>query len=92
MPMMSKDQMDRLVGDPKVATRRLRAYQATAKVFSSKTLIDEYPNQWVAAYEGKFVGHATSLPNLRAELKARDIPLRDAMVRFITNSDRALIL
>ncbi|MBX7111293.1 MAG: hypothetical protein K1X87_05540 [Dehalococcoidia bacterium] len=92
MATLTKEQALAMVGDAREARKRLAGYRETARVFSSRALIDQYPNEWVAAFDGEVVGHSKSLSELLHSLRDHGISRQDAMVRYITKGDRALIV
>ena len=79
-------------GDPKVVRARLRAFRDSARVFSSDRprLINEYPNKWVAVYQGKVVAHSQDFDDLMRSVNEREH--QDILVRFIDNDQRGLII
>lgn len=79
---------------PEEIATSLRAFEKTAQVFSSDSprLIDLYPDQWVAVYNGKVVTHDRDVDVVFAWLEEHDIPLGDTMTRFIDTAPRVMIL
>ena len=92
MATLTKDDILKEMGDQRAASRRLRVYRETAKVFSEKSLIDRYPQQWVAAHDGHVVFSSKSLPWLLRQIDHKRLPRHDVMIRYVSRDDRALIV
>lgn len=95
MPAISEQKARELFGDPQEVGLRLRAFRESARVYSSShpRLIDEFPRQWVAVYEGRVRTHASTIGELLAQVEATELPRRDILIRFIEEENqRALIL
>lgn len=76
------------------ASKDLNAYAIDARLLSSNSqrLIAKYPNQWIAVYQGDVRATADTLEALLDELKKRSIPADKAIVRYIEDNPRIMIL
>jgi hypothetical protein len=74
--------------------RDLQRFRKAAQAFSSEhpRLIDKYPNQWVAVYDGKVAAHASTLPAILGKIKRKRIPQAHTIVRYIEKNKRTMIL
>ena len=82
------------IGDPAEIAESLKQFQDTALLLSStsKRMIEHYPKQWIALYDGAVRARASSLQSLLNELDAANIPRSAAVVRYIDNTQRTMIL
>jgi hypothetical protein len=82
------------IGDPRKLASELAAFRKTAQRFSSDTprLIDKYPKQWVAIFEGEVVAHAPTFEKAIADIEEKGIPRQHVMVRYIDRFRRTFIL
>lgn len=80
--------------DPEEIAKGLREFSKSAEILSNDRprLIHEHPLQWIGVYRGEVSAKADDLETLLEELKRRDIPLGDTIVRFIEKNQRTLIL
>jgi hypothetical protein len=80
--------------NPVRLNRDLRRFREAAQAFSSghPRLIDKYPNQWVAVYNGKVAAHASTLPAILGKMKRKRIPQAHTIVRYIEKNKRTMIL
>jgi hypothetical protein len=95
MATMSKQKVLRQLGaKPEEIANELKAFAKTARVLSSNhpRLINTYPRQWVGLYRGRVAAHATTLPALMKRLSRANIPSEKAIIRYIDNDPRTLIL
>ncbi len=83
-----------LLGDPKEVDRDLRAFQADASLLSSEgqQFLARYPKQWIAIYHGAVVAHEITLLVLTEKLTELGVPRGRAVVRYIDNEPRKMIL
>jgi hypothetical protein len=83
-----------MLGDPKKVDRELRAFGKDARILSSKRkhLLQQYPQQWIAIYDGEVAAQARTLPVLVETLRRLGIPRGRAIVRYINNNPRKMIL
>ncbi len=81
-------------GDPKQVARSLRKFSESAAVLSSSTqrMIERYPKQWVAVYDGTIRARASTLQSVLSEIDKAGIPREDAIVRYIDDTQRTLIV
>ncbi|MBI1884727.1 MAG: hypothetical protein HYS09_00125 [Chloroflexi bacterium] len=93
MPTKAQDIL-RLVGDPVQVDRSLRAFRKAASVLSSDhpRLIDKYPKQWVAVYNGDVKASATTFSALLAQVDQARLPRAETIIRFIDRNQRTMIL
>ncbi|HEY3783417.1 MAG TPA: hypothetical protein VGL56_20230 [Fimbriimonadaceae bacterium] len=93
--MSSKEhQILAIIGDPQKIRQEMLDFKRTARTFSSDKvhLLAKYRKQWVAAHDGKIVAHAAALPRLLQILDELGIPRQKAMIRYIDQNARKLIL
>lgn len=83
-----------MLGDPKKVDQELRAFRKDARLLSSrrKHFLQQYPNQWVAIYQGDVAAQARTLPALVERMRQLNIPRGRAIVRYINNNPRKMIL
>lgn len=84
----------RLVGDPVQVDRSLQSFCKAASVLSSDhpRLIDKYPKQWVAVYNGEVKATATTFNALLAQVDRVHLPRDETIIRFIDRNQRTMIL
>ena len=95
MPGSTDDEVARNLGaEPGAIAKELRDFTDAAKVLSSNhpRLIDAYPMQWVAVYEGRVVAHSSDMADVLRKLEEQAIPLSSAIIRFIEKDEPALVL
>jgi len=82
------------LGDPGRVDRELRAFTETAKKLSSQAprMIEAYPRQWVAIYEGVVKARASTLRALLDQMDREGVPREHSLVRFVEKDIRTLIL
>jgi hypothetical protein len=92
--LKEKDSILEIIGNPNDVDRELRDFRKSAMVLSSKQhhLIQEYPEEWVAIYEGKVKAHGKSHELVLKKVDGQGIPRRQILVRFISKKPRAMIL
>ncbi|MHB8636748.1 MAG: DUF5678 domain-containing protein [Fimbriimonadaceae bacterium] len=80
--------------EPRTAAKLLRSYEKSAQVFSSDSprLIDLFPNEWVAVYDGEIVGHGKNRRNLLRQLKRTNIPTNFVMLKYIAKKHHIMVL
>jgi hypothetical protein len=80
--------------DPARLNRDLQRFRKAAQALSADhpRLIDKYPNQWVAVYDGKVAAHASTLPAILGKIKRKRIPQAHTIVRYIEKNKRTMIL
>jgi hypothetical protein len=74
--------------------RDLQRFRKAAQALSADhpRLVDKYPNQWVAVYDGKVAAHASTLPAILGKIKRKRIPQAHTIVRYIEKNKRTMIL
>lgn len=72
----------------------LQKFAKSAALLSTKQprLIHEYPSQWIGVYEENVEASSERLDDLIEQLKAKEIPLGDTFIRFISKERKTLIL
>lgn len=82
------------LGDPAQVDRELRTFRKAAQVYSAKhpRMIDLYPKQWIAVYQGRVRAHRRTLQSLLAEVDKKMLPREQIIVRLIDRSRRTMIL
>jgi len=88
------DVLTRMNEHPSAMAQSLRAFQRSARVLSDNhpRLIDEYPNQWVAAADSTVMAHGDTLEQVLTRIDAEGISRADVIIRFIERTQRTLIL
>ena len=82
------------IGDPAEVDRGLQRFRKAARVTSSQRsrLIDRYPRQWIAVYDGKVKAHGTTLQSVMERIDKQGLPREHTIVRFIEKDHRTMIL
>ena len=93
-PAKKSGKTRQILGDPVALHRELRSFRKAALALSSDhpRLIDLYPNQWVAVYDGKVTAHGKTLDSVLEEMRRKGIPQGRTIVRYIDRNERTLIL
>ena len=83
-----------LLGDPKRLDRELQRFRKATELLSSRhlSLIERYPKQWVAVYDGKVRARAKTFDSLMAQVDRKKLPRGHIIVRYIDKAQRTLIL
>lgn len=83
-----------MLGDPKRVDEELRRFQKATQVLSAgyPRLIDEYPSQWVAVYDGKVRAHAATFQLLMTLVDEKKLPRSHTIVRYVGETQRTLIV
>lgn len=83
-----------LLGDPREVDRELASFRRTARVLSSDhpRLIDEYPQQWIVAFEGKVRASGDTLASVLKQADVEGLPRDKIIVRHIDRNQRTMIL
>jgi len=83
-----------LIGDPQEVDRELTSFQRTASVLSSEhpRLVDEYPQRWIVAFEGKIRASGSTLTSVLEQADAEGLPRDRIIVRHIDKNQRTMIL
>ncbi len=84
----------RFGGEPAEIARGLIEYAKSAEALSADQprLIDEHPKKWVGVYQGKVSARADDLQTLMSRLEKQGIPPGNAIIRFIEQNQRTMIL
>lgn len=82
------------LGNPADVDRELRGFRRAARVLSSKQprMIDEYPKQWIAVYQGRVRVRARTFRSLMLQVDNKGLPRQHIIVRFIDRNQRTMIL
>ena len=80
--------------DPNAVARDIAEYRETARLLSSSQprMVELYPMQWVAVYQGAVRAHGESRDEVLREIDSLQIPREKTLVRFIHSERRSLIL
>jgi hypothetical protein len=82
------------LGDPADVDRELQRFRKAARVLSSQRarLIDRYPKQWVAVYDGRVRARGRTLQAVMKQVDKEGLPREHTVVRFIDKNHRTMIL
>jgi hypothetical protein len=82
------------IGDPADVVRELKAFSRSARSLANQHthLVDRYPNQWVAIFDGKVRAHGRSFHEVLEKIDQEGLPRGRTIVRFIDKGERAMIL
>ena len=74
--------------------QKFKAFVKSAELVSStyQRLVEEYASQWIGVYRENVVANAGAFDELIEQLKERDIPLGETIIRFISEEQPMLIL
>jgi hypothetical protein len=95
MPTFSEAEVLNFIGGaPREIDEELKRFSRSARVLSSDQprLIDQFPKQWVAVFDGQVVAHAPELGRVLRDLEEKNIAKTQTIIRFIDRDDHALIL
>ena len=83
-----------LIGDPNEIDASLSAYRESAKRLSSDSprMIETYPKQWIALYDGAVKAQGNTFETLMFQIDKKGLPRRELVVRFIDRNQRTMIL
>ena len=75
------------------AIRNLRQFGQDAELMDGldSSLLKEYPNEWVAFYQGQIVSHGATLQEVLDDMNERKIPAEHAVIQFL-DTDRPVII
>ncbi len=87
-------EIEALIGDPAQIDRELSQFRETSKMLSSKNprMNEEYPDQWVALFDGKVQASGMSMERVLHEIDKKEIPRGRVIVRFIEKNPRTMVL
>jgi hypothetical protein len=82
------------LGNPADVDRGIRNFRRAASILSSKQprMIDEYPKQWIAVYQGKVRVRARTFQSLLVQVDEKGLPRGHTIIRFIDRNQRTMIL
>ena len=80
----ANDRSQRRVAAAPEVMRNLESFGQSIAAINTHDVFDRYRGQWVAAYDGKFIGGFPDLDAVLAELRARSIPLEQAVVEYVS--------
>jgi hypothetical protein len=55
-------------------------------------MIDRYPEQWVAVYDGKVKAHASDFDTVLSQIDKARIPRKLTLIRYIAKKPSSMIL
>ena len=90
---ISQDIIDR-IGDPTQVARDLDDYRKAAQALSEsyQNLLEQYPEQWVAFYDGKVQAHGSKRESVLSQVDEKKLPREHVLVRHIHKEQRTVIL
>jgi hypothetical protein len=82
------------LGDPAEVNRELARFRKSAQLLSSQRarLIERYPEQWVAVYDGKVRAHGRTLEATLKQLDEDGIPRAHTAIGFVSENDQTMIV
>lgn len=88
------EQVAKLLGDPRKVDKELATFRSDALLLSARQseLLRRYAGKWIAIHDGEVRVEASSLNALIEQMKQLRIPRGRAVVRFISNKPRKMIL
>ena len=71
-----------------------KCFHKSSLLFSShhQRMIDLYPEQWVAVYNGKVVAHDSTYEKVLSVIDEKEIPRQLTIMRYITKQISSMIL
>ncbi len=71
-----------------------RCFRKSSLLFSShhKRMINLYPEEWVAVYNGKVEAHDQNYDNVLSQIDKKGIPRQLILIRYITKQQSSMIL
>ena len=89
-----KQDIIRELGNPSDIDKELKSFRRSAKALSSKhpRLIDLYPKQWVAVYQGKVSAHGKTFQSVLQQIDLNKLPREQIIMRYIDKNQRTMIL
>ena len=89
-----QDAILELIGDPSQVDQELTDFSETAQILSSEhpRMIEQYPKQWIALYQGVVRAQASTYHSVLEELQKKGLPKEHMIVRFIDRNPRTMIL
>ncbi len=91
---MNELSLQEIIGDPQRLDADLQKFRKDAKLLSSPrmNLLTRYPNRWVGFYDGHVRADAPTLEQLLERLDALQIPRKEAVIRYVDQNLRRMIL
>ena len=79
---------------PNVLADEFKCFRKSSLVFSSRhqRLIDRYPEQWVAVYDGKIKAHDSSYESVLAQIDRVNVPRKLVIIRYIARNPMNMVL
>ncbi len=80
--------------DIRTVTNEFMCFRRSGLVFSShhKKMIDRYPEQWVAVYDGKVKAHSHNYDTALSRIDEMGIPRKLTLIRYISKKPSSMIL
>ena len=84
----------KLLGDPAEIDRSLSAFRESAQLLSSEhpRMIEKYPKQWIAIYDGEVRARASTFLGLMSAATKASLPREQLVVRYIDRNQRTMVL
>ena len=78
----------------KTIARDYKCFRKSSLLFSShhKRMIDMYPEEWVAVYDGKVRAHAHDMDTVLSVIDETRVPRHLTMLRYISKTPGSMIL
>lgn len=82
------------MGDPRKIADGLKRFRKSALVLSRQRprMIEEYPQKWVALFDGEVKAADKSFEKLLEKIDEQKLPRGEILVRFIDKTHRTMIL
>jgi hypothetical protein len=82
------------IGHPQTIVEDLVQFRKDVNLLAKQRakLTTQYPNKWIAFYEGKVLLIENSLDQLLTEIDRREIPRDKVITQFLSNKKRVMIL
>ena len=89
-----EDEILDILGDPAEIDRSLTAFSKSAQVLSAEhpRMIEKYPKQWVAIYEGEVRARGSTFLGLMSQADKEGLPRNELVVRYIDRNQRTMVL
>ena len=89
------DEVIKLIGDPRKVDEELQAFDKTAECLfepNHDRVIERFSGQWIAVHTGGVRAHGASLDSVLAQFDSAGLSREQAIVRFIHDKPRTVIL
>lgn len=82
------------LGDPGQVARELASFRKAARSLSSNhpRYIEKYPKQWVIVHNGAVKVRGQSMQSALLQAREQNLPVQNAILRYIDRNDRTFIL